>query len=169
MNRQDLVAIDRDARHRIGDRPFRNAFDGGGPGNRGRHAVTVVFANENHRQFPNGGHVQRFVKGAFVVGTVTEKAFTEAGEKKSCSFERIYFSRGNDSEIYKQRKRLGEQLVEQVIEGIENDFEHTVLSFIPNTAETAYFGQKDAHGCLVSQWVAQWVAMIIDILFIDNV
>jgi amidophosphoribosyltransferase len=76
-------------------------------------------------------------------GTLTMEQFTDVREPKPCSFERIYFSRGNDSEIYKQRKRLGEQLVEQVIEGIENDFEHTVLSFIPNTAETAYFGFLD--------------------------
>jgi amidophosphoribosyltransferase len=64
-------------------------------------------------------------------------------EPKPCSFERIYFSRGNDSEIYRQRKRLGEQLVEQVVQAIDNDFEHSVLSFIPNTAETAYFGFLD--------------------------
>ncbi|GEP42817.1 amidophosphoribosyltransferase [Brevifollis gellanilyticus] len=76
-------------------------------------------------------------------GTFTTEKFTEVSEPKPCSFERIYFSRGNDSEIYKQRKRLGEQLVEQVVEAIDNDFEHTVLSFIPNTAETAYFGFLD--------------------------
>jgi len=62
---------------------------------------------------------------------------------KPCSFERIYFSRGNDAVIYQQRKRLGEKLVPQLIEAIDNDFAHTVLSFIPNTAETAYFGFLD--------------------------
>ncbi|HYF37348.1 MAG TPA: amidophosphoribosyltransferase [Prosthecobacter sp.] len=69
--------------------------------------------------------------------------FTAPREFKPCSFERIYFSRGNDSSIYRQRKNLGEQLVPQLIEAIDNDFEHTVLSFIPNTAETAYFGFLD--------------------------
>lgn len=76
-------------------------------------------------------------------GTMTIEPFTEPREFKPCSFERIYFSRGNDSVIYKQRKALGEQLVPQVVKAIDNDFEHTVLSFIPNTAETAYFGFLD--------------------------
>ena len=76
-------------------------------------------------------------------GQVTLKPFTPVREFKPCSFERIYFSRGNDSEIYRQRKALGEQLVPQVVQSIDNDFEHTVLSFIPNTAETAYFGFLD--------------------------
>ncbi len=69
--------------------------------------------------------------------------FTEPQTFKPCSFERIYFSRGNDSSIYQQRKRLGEGLVPQLVEAIDNDFEHTVVSFIPNTAETAYFGFLD--------------------------
>lgn len=76
-------------------------------------------------------------------GKLTMERFTDPREYKPCSFERIYFSRGNDSQIYRQRKQLGEQLVGQVIEAIDNDFEHTVLSFIPNTAETAYFGFLD--------------------------
>lgn len=76
-------------------------------------------------------------------GTFSLQPFTAAREPKPCSFERIYFSRGNDSTIHHQRKMLGEQLVPQLIEAIDNDFEHTVLSFIPNTAETAYFGFLD--------------------------
>lgn len=76
-------------------------------------------------------------------GAFSLEPFTAPREHKPCSFERIYFSRGNDSEIYRQRKQLGEQLVGQVIQAIDNDFEHTVLSFIPNTAETAYFGFLD--------------------------
>lgn len=75
--------------------------------------------------------------------SLTITPFTEPRAVKPCSFERIYFSRGNDSVIYQQRKRLGEKLVPQLIEAIDNDFEHTVLSFIPNTAETAYFGFLD--------------------------
>ena len=76
-------------------------------------------------------------------GSMSLLPFTEPREFKPCSFERIYFSRGNDSVIYKQRKALGEHLVPQVVKTIENDFEHTVLSFIPNTAETAYYGFLD--------------------------
>lgn len=76
-------------------------------------------------------------------GSMTLRPFTPVREFKPCSFERIYFSRGNDSTIYQQRKALGEQLVPQVVKAIDNDFEHTVLSFIPNTAETAYFGFLD--------------------------
>ena len=57
-----------------------------------------------------------------------------------CSFERIYFSRGSDYDIYRERKKLGELLVPKIIEAIDDDFDHTVFSFIPNTAEVAYFG-----------------------------
>ncbi len=64
----------------------------------------------------------------------------EQGEKKSCSFERIYFSRGNDPEIYRERKQLGRLLVPQVLKSINFDLKNTVFSFIPNTAETAFYG-----------------------------
>ena len=59
---------------------------------------------------------------------------------KSCSFERIYFSRGSDADIYKERKNLGEQLTERITEAIGGDIAHTVFSFIPNTAEVAFYG-----------------------------
>ncbi|WP_077196544.1 amidophosphoribosyltransferase [Prevotella ihumii] len=58
----------------------------------------------------------------------------------ACSFERIYFSRGSDRDIYKERKKLGEQLTERVLKSVDYDFNHTVLSFIPNTAEVAFYG-----------------------------
>jgi len=61
-------------------------------------------------------------------------------EKKSCSFERIYFSRGTDPEIYQERKRLGRLLVPQVLKAINFDLKNTIFSFIPNTAETAFLG-----------------------------
>jgi amidophosphoribosyltransferase len=64
----------------------------------------------------------------------------EQGEKKSCSFERIYFSRGNDPEIYRERKQLGRLLVPQVLKAINFDLKNTVFSYIPNTAETAFYG-----------------------------
>jgi amidophosphoribosyltransferase len=62
------------------------------------------------------------------------------GEKKSCSFERIYFSRGNDPEIYRERKQLGRLLVPQVLKAINFDLKNTVFSYIPNTAETSFYG-----------------------------
>ena len=58
----------------------------------------------------------------------------------SCSFERVYFSRGNDIDIYKERKELGRQLVQPVLDAVEGDLDHSVFSFIPNTAEVASFG-----------------------------
>lgn len=60
--------------------------------------------------------------------------------KKSCSFERIYFSRSSDPDIYKERKELGRQLVPSILEAIDYDLEHTVFSYIPNSAETAFYG-----------------------------
>ena len=73
-------------------------------------------------------------------GSYAEKVILQANEKKSCSFERIYFSRGNDPDIYKERKRLGNLLVPQVLKAINFDLKNTVFSFIPNTAETAFYG-----------------------------
>jgi amidophosphoribosyltransferase len=69
--------------------------------------------------------------------------FAEPRAFRPCSFERIYFSRGNDSTIYAQRKGLGETLVPQFLAATDNDLENTVVSFIPNTAETAYYGLMD--------------------------
>lgn len=61
-------------------------------------------------------------------------------EKRACSFERIYFSRGSDMDIYRERKELGRRLVSQILPAIDHDIEHTVISYIPNTAEVAYYG-----------------------------
>ena len=58
----------------------------------------------------------------------------------ACSFERIYFSRGSDRDIYQERKQLGEQLLPSILKAVDGDVEHTVFSFIPNTAEVAYYG-----------------------------
>jgi amidophosphoribosyltransferase len=65
-------------------------------------------------------------------------------EKRSCSFERIYFSRGSDKDIYQERKMLGELLTPQIIDAIDHDLDNTVFSFIPNTAESAFYGM--VHG-----------------------
>ncbi|MDD5261981.1 MAG: hypothetical protein PHD76_09060 [Methylacidiphilales bacterium] len=73
-------------------------------------------------------------------GAVSEGAFHDPAPLKSCTFERIYFSRGNDQDIYRERKKLGALLGEQILEEIQSDFDHTLFSFIPNTAEIAYYG-----------------------------
>ena len=66
-----------------------------------------------------------------------------AQKLSACSFERIYFSRGSDRDIYQERKRLGEQLTPAILKAIEGDVENTVFSYIPNTAEVAYYGMTD--------------------------
>ncbi|RZL16248.1 MAG: amidophosphoribosyltransferase [Pedobacter sp.] len=73
-------------------------------------------------------------------GSVSEEMFSEPTEKMACSFERIYFSRGSDADIYKERKHLGRLLCPQILKAIDNDLENTVFSFIPNTAEVSFFG-----------------------------
>ncbi len=73
-------------------------------------------------------------------GSVSEKLVREPQERKACSFERIYFSRGNDQDIYSERKKLGQLLVPVLLKNINYDLENTVFSFIPNTAEVAFYG-----------------------------
>ncbi|HYV92197.1 MAG TPA: amidophosphoribosyltransferase [Chitinophagales bacterium] len=73
-------------------------------------------------------------------GKVGEYRCAEPRKKKSCSFERIYFSRGSDKDIYEERKNLGRFLVPSILKAIDYDFQHTVFSFIPNTAEVAFYG-----------------------------
>lgn len=71
-----------------------------------------------------------------------ERILQQRGDSK-CSFERIYFSRGSDRDIYKERKKLGEQLMEPILKAVDYDTEHTVFSFIPNTAEVAFYGMLE--------------------------
>lgn len=71
--------------------------------------------------------------------TRMEQILQQRGDS-ACSFERIYFSRGSDRDIYRERKRLGEQLVPKILDAVDGDVDHTVFSFIPNTAEVAYYG-----------------------------
>lgn len=73
-------------------------------------------------------------------GDVREVQINEPKEMKSCSFERIYFSRGNDYDIYSERKRLGDLVVKQVLKSVDYDLDNSVFSFIPNTAETSFYG-----------------------------
>lgn len=77
-------------------------------------------------------------------GVCELKRFTKPLEKKSCSFERIYFSRGTDAEIYQERKSLGKMLAPAILKTINNDLENTVFSYIPNTASVAFRGLAEA-------------------------
>ena len=77
-------------------------------------------------------------------GETQIKKILEPLERKACSFERIYFSRGSDAEIYEERKELGRLLMPKVLEAIDNDTKNTVFSFIPNTAETSFFGMAES-------------------------
>jgi len=77
-------------------------------------------------------------------GTVRFETIRPASsELAKCSFERIYFSRGSDIDIYRERKLLGESLAQPILKAVDNDIENTVFSFIPNTAEVAFYGMKD--------------------------
>jgi len=73
-------------------------------------------------------------------GEISIKKILEPLERKACSFERIYFSRGSDAEIYKERKLLGKLIMPKVLESIDNDIKNSVFSYIPNTAETSFYG-----------------------------
>ena len=85
-------------------------------------------------------------------GQVEEVNINPAGEKTSCSFERIYFSRGNDRDIYKERKMLGYLLAEKIMSRVNNDFKNSVFSYIPNTANTAFYGLIDGINHLLDDW-----------------
>ena len=76
-------------------------------------------------------------------GNYKVEEFIEPKENKACSFERIYFSRGNDPEIYNERKKLGKLLLPQVFEAINHDLKNTIFSYIPNTSETCFYGMID--------------------------
>ncbi len=82
-------------------------------------------------------------------GTVNATEILEPKERKACSFERIYFSRGSDKEIYQERKELGKLIFPQILSAINEDIKNTVFSYIPNTAETSYLGMiKEAQNYL---------------------
>jgi amidophosphoribosyltransferase len=88
--------------------------------------------------------VEELIPGHAVIikkdGRFSVQKVLEPFEKRSCSFERIYFSRGSDSEIYRERKMLGELLVPSILKAIDYDLKNTVFSYIPNTAESAFYG-----------------------------
>ena len=85
-------------------------------------------------------------------GSYEQKQFIDQLEKKSCSFERIYFSRGSDPKIYSERKQLGTLLCPQILDAIDYDLGNTVFSYIPNTAETSFLGLIDG----VEEYLARY-------------
>lgn len=102
-----------------------------------RPVIQTVFnvPYENIHELPPGN--------AFVIKKNGDWKLAEIntpGERKACSFERIYFSRGSDAEIYNERKELGNLVVPQILKKIQGDLDNTVFSFIPNTAETSFYG-----------------------------
>ena len=102
-----------------------------------RAAIRTAFHLEENE-------VQELMPGnALIVkadGSYTLEQIVEPKERKACSFERIYFSRGSDEKIYKERKKLGRLLSDTVLKAIDYDLKNTIFSFIPNTAETAFYG-----------------------------
>lgn len=77
--------------------------------------------------------------------------------KKACSFERIYFSRGSDAEIYQERKELGRLIFPSILKAIDNDTDNTVFSYIPNTAETSFYGMSEAAQDFLNQRKAKMI------------
>ena len=84
-------------------------------------------------------------------GKVSVKKVIEPRENKACSFERIYFSRGSDASIYKERKNLGKLVFPQILKSIKSDISNSVFSYIPNTAETSFYGMTEAAEDLLNQ------------------
>ena len=84
-------------------------------------------------------------------GQIDVKSILEQKEKKACSFERIYFSRGSDASIYEERKNLGKLVFPQVLKSINNDITNSVFSYIPNTAETSFYGMTEAAEDVLNQ------------------
>jgi amidophosphoribosyltransferase len=85
-------------------------------------------------------------------GRAGEVEILPKAEARHCTFERIYFSRGNDADIYRERKALGRELVPALLQAVDHDLAHTVLSYIPNTAESAYYGLCEG----LEAWLADW-------------
>jgi amidophosphoribosyltransferase len=90
-------------------------------------------------------------------GSFSEDEIIEPQKKLSCSFERIYFSRGNDADIYKERIQLGKNLTPSVLKSVNGDLENTVFSFIPNTAEIAFGGLVEGLNTYVDGWKAEQI------------
>ena len=91
-------------------------------------------------------------------GRFRTSQIVEPEENKACSFERIYFSRGSDVDIYRERKKLGENLVHPILKAVDYDIKHTVFSFIPNTAEVAYFVMQEGFNNYLNKLKKEWIA-----------
>ena len=91
-------------------------------------------------------------------GKLRVEQIVEPKKNSACSFERIYFSRGSDIDIYKERKKLGETLVPDVLKAVDNDLDHSVFSFIPNTAEVAYYGMLEELNNYLNGIKKKWIA-----------
>jgi amidophosphoribosyltransferase len=102
-----------------------------------RSAIRTVFnvgENEVQELMPGMGLVVK-ANGEYAIDKIVEPK-----ERKACSFERIYFSRGSDEKIYRERNQLGYNLTPQILKSVDHDLKHTIFSFIPNTAEVAFYG-----------------------------
>jgi amidophosphoribosyltransferase len=97
-------------------------------------------------------------------GDVFMKEILTPTVKKACSFERIYFSRGSDAEIYQERKNLGKLILPAVLESIDNDTDNTVFSYIPNTAETSFYGLVEAAQDFLNQRKKNYILQNRDLL-----
>lgn len=95
-------------------------------------------------------------------GEFSEVEIVEPLERKACSFERIYFSRGNDADIYKERNLLGRNLTQKVLESIDSDLNNTVFSYIPNTAEVAFGGLVEGIDSYINTWKAEEIIKLKD-------
>jgi amidophosphoribosyltransferase len=101
-------------------------------------------------------------------GEVSMKEILTPTVKKACSFERIYFSRGSDAEIYQERKNLGKLILPAVLESIDSDTDNTVFSYIPNTAETSFYGLVEAAQDFLNQRKKNFILENKDILTVDS-
>ncbi|MDD4591475.1 MAG: amidophosphoribosyltransferase, partial [Parabacteroides sp.] len=110
----------------------------------------------------HAGEVKELNRGEALIinkaGEFRTSQIIEPKENKACSFERIYFSRGSDKDIYQERKKLGKNLVPAILKSIDNDLNHTVFSFIPNTAEVAYFGMMEGLNEYLNGLKKKWIA-----------
>ena len=130
-----------------------------------RPAIQTVFnlPFKKIKEIPPGHAIINKKSGNFEI-----KEIITPLEKKSCSFERIYFSRGGDAEIYKERKKLGRLLFPSVFDSIKGDIENTVFSFIPNTAETSFYGMIGAVQDYIRKELTEGLEKIKDSKNIDS-
>lgn len=101
-------------------------------------------------------------------GTVTKEEILTPTVKKACSFERIYFSRGSDAEIYQERKDLGKLILPAVLDAIDQDTDNTVFSYIPNTAETSFYGMVEAAQDFLNQRKNDYILANKDTLTVET-